>query len=651
MRKYIYTILLLFAGSTLSAQTPAWAFNIGSTTDDFSTTCKTAPNGNVVIAGEFSGTLDLDPGPGVYNVTSNGIDDIFVACYTSTGTFLWGFSIGGPSYDGAWYVTIDRFNNVFVCGHIQSAGIDFDPGPGTAILPYVGGTGSTYEGDGFIAKYTSTGVFRWAKDLGGPTVYDIALSLGTDELGDVYVGGVFNTTMTISPTITFNSAANGTAYLIKYDSVGNVIWGHNYGLFGTGGVDCFPRSLQVSHGYIYVGGYFQGTSSFNPWAATPTILTSVGFIDPYVAKYDTAGNLVFVRQIQAPGGNDNEFGSLALDPSDNIYLTGWINSSSIVFDPTSPATSTVAAPGGGGNFDMIMAKFNSSGVYQWGTLIGNTGDDLGRCIDASGSDLVCTGEFHNTVDFDPSAAVSNLTSTGGYDIFVGKYDLNGNYLCAFGEGSATSDDVGYGVTHDAAGNVINVGQFGGTAVDFDPTTGVLPLTSNGGLDAYAAMYSYTGAPTFTGSLTGSTICFGDSAQLTLTVTSGGPGPYTIVYSDGTTSHTLTGVVSGTPFTVSPNPTSTTIYSIVSITTTGAAFCSTPSGSGLGTATVVVSTCGGCDSLHMPDSLHLCYGDTITMPATITGTNTLLSLAWTPATGLSKHHNTAPASYRYSLGLV
>ncbi|MFI5196542.1 MAG: gliding motility-associated C-terminal domain-containing protein [Chitinophagales bacterium] len=632
MRKYFYTIILLFISYSLSAQTPAWAFNIGSITDDFSTTCKVAPNGNVYIAGEFTGTMDLDPGPGVYNITSNGLSDIFVACYTSTGTFLWGFGIGGPSYDGAWYLTIDRFNNVFVCGHIQSGGIDFDPGPGVTILPYIGGTGVPYEGDGFIAKYSSTGVFQWAKDLGGTTVYDIALSLGTDELGNVYVGGVFDVTMTISASITFNSGTNGSAYLIKYDPAGNVVWGHNYGLPGTAATDCFPRSLQVSHGYIYVTGYFQGTSNFNPWGAG-TYLTSAGFIDPYIAKYDTVGNLVFVKQIACSGGTDDEFGSLALDPSDNIYVIGWINSPNVIFDPSAPATSTFPSPGGGGNFDIIMAKFNSNGIYQWGAVLGGTGDDIGRCIDASGTDIVCTGEFHNTVDFDPSPAVSNLVSNGGFDVFVAKYNLNGNYLCGFNIGSPTTDDVGYGITHDPTGNVYNVGQFGGAAIDFDPTTGTYPLTSNGGVDAYLVKYNYIGPATFTGHLVGDTICTGNSAQLTVVVTSGGAGPYTITYSDGTTTHTQT-VTGSSPFTVTPTPTVTTTYSLVSITNPGTGFCTIPSGAGFGTATIFVSPCTRCDSLSMPDSLHICIADTLTMPATLTGINPILSIAWTPVTGLS-----------------
>ncbi len=501
----------------------------------------------------------------------------------------------------------------------------------------MGGTGLTYEGDGFVAKYSSTGAFQWAKDLGGSTVYDITLALGTDALGDVYVGGVFDDIMVVSPTITLNSGTDGSAYLIKYDPAGNVIWAHNYGDPGTTASDCFPRSLQVSNGFIYVAGFFQATSGFDPWEATPTTLTSVGLYDFYVAKYDTAGNFVFVRQVIGTGGTDDEFGSLALDASDNIYVTGWTNSSSITFDPSSPGTTTFATPGGGGNDDMVMAKFSSSGVYQWGTIVGSTGNELGRCIDISGSNIVCTGYFSNTVDFDPSGAVANLTSAGGSDIFVTKYDLNGNYLCGFRDGSATANDEGLGITHDAAGGYSDTtGQFGGSAVDFDPGTTVDALTSIGGLDAYLVEYNYVGAATFTGSLAGSTICSGDSAQLTLTVTSGGAGPYTVTYSDGTTSHTIAGVASGVPFTVTPNPATTTTYSVVSITNAATGICTISSGTGFGSATITVTNCtNSCDSINfLSDTLHLCRRDTATLHPILTGNNSILSILWSPATGLS-----------------
>ncbi len=538
MKNITITLLLIFISATSIAQTPIWVESIGSPGDDRGYSCKIAPNGNLYVTGYYAGTMDLDPGPGIYNITTNGRQDIFLACYTPAGGFLWGFGVGGAGDDVGLYIATDNASNVIIGGYFHATGVDFDPGAGVSTIPYAGGGVFSLYGDGFVAKYTSAGGFLWAKDLGGPTVYDLVNSLATDPAGNVYVGGVFNTSMTISGSITFSSGVDGTAYLIKYDPSGTVIWGHNYGLPGTVSVDCFPRSIQFSHGFLYVTGFFQGTSDFNPWGASAT-LTSTGRYDPYIAKYDEDGNFVFVKQIIATGGTDDEFGSLTLDASDNIYVTGWTNSGTVAFDASSPGTSTFTAPGGGGNFDIMMAKYNSSGDYIWGALIGGPGTDIPRCIDISGANIFCEGQFSNTVDFDPSTATGNMVSDGLSDIFVAKYDLAGNYQCSFRAGSPTGDDIGFGVTHDAAGFIYTTGQFGGAAVDFDPQTPVLPLTAIGGTDVFIGEY---------------------------------------------------------------NPA-----------------CFIP----------------GCtNDIVLDDSLELCIGDTATIWAAVTGTDSVLSTTWTPSAGLS-----------------
>ncbi len=538
MNKYLAIFLLSILCCKAGAQTPTWAFHIGSTTADNGKAIKVAPNGNVCVTGKFTGTMDLDPGPGVYNITSHGADDIFLACYTSSGAFLWGFGVGGGSYDGAWNMTIDNSNNVIICGYIQSAGIDFDPGAGTAILPYVGGTGLAYWGDCFIAKYSSTGAYQWAYDIGGTTVYDHGCSLGTDDRGNVYLGGEADDIFTIPGGPTFSSAVDGQAFLVKYTAAGAFVWAHNYGLPGTTSSDVIPWDLRVSSGFIYVDGIFQGTSNFDPWS-TPAILTSVGYYDAYIAKYDTNGNFVYVKQVEGTGTAEEALG-MSLDASDNVYITGYTNSPAMIFDPTSPGTSTVAAPGGGGNKDIFIAKYNSAGLYQWGTVLGGPGDQNGWGIDVAGGYVYCTGSFQNTVDMDPSASVADLTSAGGFDIYATKYDLNGNYICGFRVGAA-SDDIGYGVSHDASGNVYFTGQFGGAAVDFDPTVGTLALSSNGSTDVFVGKYVFT--------------C---------------------------------GIVDA------PN----------------------------------------CDSLALADTAHACVGDTIALAATLSGSDSVFSILWSPATGLS-----------------
>lgn len=113
-------------------------------------------------------------------------------------------------------------------------------------------------------------------------------------------------------------------------------------------------------------------------------------------------------------------------------------------------------------------------------------------------DIVIVGEFSGVVDFDPSAATSNLSSAGSKDIFVAKYTANGTYLWAFGMGSGAEDGA-HAVVIDNNEDVVVTGYYRNT-VDFDPGVGTNNLIANGftgtnvgfGGDIFVAKYSSIG---------------------------------------------------------------------------------------------------------------------------------------------------------------
>jgi methionine-rich copper-binding protein CopC len=107
-------------------------------------------------------------------------------------------------------------------------------------------------------------------------------------------------------------------------------------------------------------------------------------------------------------------------------------------------------------------------------------------VDSSGN-VYTTGYFFDTVDFDPGAGTSNLTSVGGTDIFVSKLDTSGNFVWVKQFGG-TSNDNAYSIYVDSSGNVYTTGYFNGT-VDFDPGAGTSNLTSVGGTDIFVSKLS------------------------------------------------------------------------------------------------------------------------------------------------------------------
>ena len=129
--------------------------------------------------------------------------------------------------------------------------------------------------------------------------------------------------------------------------------------------------------------------------------------------------------------------------------------------------------------------------YAWAKSMGGTIFDVGRgiAVDTAGN-VYTTGGFQETVDFDPGIGIVNLTSAGGYDIFISKLDVLGNLVWTKNLGG-TSDDYGQSIAVDYSGNVYTTGYFSGT-VDFDPGAGIFNLTSVGSIDIFVSKLDASG---------------------------------------------------------------------------------------------------------------------------------------------------------------
>ncbi|MBS1779207.1 MAG: gliding motility-associated C-terminal domain-containing protein [Bacteroidetes bacterium] len=563
MKTFIMLMFSILMAASSYAQTPQWLITAGYTSDDVGYVTTISKNGNVLVAGQYTGTIDLDPSSSTYNITSySSTQDMYLACYSPAGSFLWGFSLGKQDYDGINAITTDDSNNVFIGGYFRGTNVDFDPSSGgTAYLTcqgIIGSSGQPYGGDGFLAKYSSTGSYKWVMQFGTPYWVEAIDALSTDSAGNVYVGGVFKDTLDFDPSPTgstvLNAATGGTIFLAKYTGDKQLVWVFNFGKPGSTSVNNSLRSLTTdSAGNVYITGFVEYTTSldFDPSPTNTAYLYPVGNLDAYVAKYTTNGNYSFAFLLGTSSLED--MFSITLDSLRNIYVMGYTTANSIDLDPSS-STATVSLSGGGGT-NIMLAKYSNSGTYQWGKMIGSSGNDFGYKLAVSKSRLNATGYFSGTVNFNPATSSAvNLTSAGGTDLFLAKYKLDGTYDCGFRLGSST-DDYGSGLAADTFGNMYISGGFSGTNTDFDPGAATTNATSAGGTDIFLVKYKWENA--IPGYLIGDTVCQGEQAYLTYIDTAGNATAI-IQYTSGSTTYKRT-VQSGVPFPLSPNPTSTTSY--------------------------------------------------------------------------------------------
>lgn len=391
----------------------------------------------------------------------------------------WAKNMGtAANNDYGRFITVDTNGNTLVTGTFLGTA-DFDPNAGVANLTSNGAE------DIYFAKYDVNGNYLWAKSIGSATT-DVGYGIETDNAGNTYLTGLFQGTVDFDPsasTATLTSFGNEDVFFAKYDINGNYVWAKSVGSTRT---DYGSAIKMDKTGNIYVVGVYQGTADFDPSTGTYTLTTSGTDVDIFFSKYDSNGNFIWANSINGTGIQDIN-SNIAFDKSGNIYITGYFQSTAD-FDPGTGTANLTSA----GGWDIYFAKYDKNGNYIWANNIGSTTNDFGACIDIDfNSNILLSGYFTGTADFDPSAATSTLTTSGSDDIFIAKYDSLGNYKWAKSIGSSGSD-FGYFVQADIYGNAYVTGSFQGT-VDFDPSTGTTNLIASGSDDAFYAKYDMNGA--------------------------------------------------------------------------------------------------------------------------------------------------------------
>ena len=286
-----------------------------------------------------------------------------------------------------------------------------------------------------------------------PAYNQFGSSIATDNTGNVYITGALVGSIDFDPgpgTTILTSAGADDIFIAKYDAAGNLVFAKRMG--GTSGEQGACIVLDAS-GNIYITGLFNGTVDFDPGAGIANLVCSGG-ADIFFAKYDANGSYIYAKGL--PGSSIDMGISIAADQNGNAYVTGYFWGV-VDFDPGSGSASMSSA----GRTDAFIGKYDANGNYVLAKKIGSTNNDygIGIVIDGSGNILV-VGSYIGTVDFDPETGVASLTSAGGADGYIAKYDNSINYIFAKSIGGSAADNVAI-ARLDASGNIYVTGNFNG----------------------------------------------------------------------------------------------------------------------------------------------------------------------------------------------
>jgi uncharacterized repeat protein (TIGR01451 family) len=517
MKSILLTTCLSFLAlcSTFSnAQSLTWvkqSGTLGETCNPIAT--KYDNSGNLIVIGNYSGTVDFDPNAGITELTAISGQDAFIQKLDPSGNLLWVKSINDSINNVGSPLSIDALDNIYILG-IYSNTVDFDPG-----IAVNNQTSFDLE-DLAILKLTANGDFIWVKSIGG-TGYDSAISIVCENT-NCYLLGKYNALNTVDfdPNLgVTNITDNATTAIVKLDTAGNFVWAKG---IGSPNYD-YPVNLMIDqNGDVLSLGRFTYDADFDPGPATLTLGNLTGGVSTYVLKLDPAGTFLWAKAFVPTFNSGVGFelsGSIATDSQNNIYV-GTTFYDTTDFNPDDVSNFIVNPVLGALNG--FIVKLNQSGAFQWvntyTTLsFGYSGFDI------EGNNLYTLGSYENNLVITDQTGNFTINSNGFNDVLIHKLDLAGNTISTKHFGGSGYDG-GSAIDVNNMGKLAISGRFQ-QSVDFDPDLGNTTLTSVASSDAFVATFSLIDCSSIETTLDSiHTISCTTTGQI-FTTTAGGSPPY------------------------------------------------------------------------------------------------------------------------------
>lgn len=357
---------------------------------------------------------------------SEGVTTDFDYCtikYSSSGAQKWVKRYNGPGSPGffsnndeARALALDKWGNVIVTGTALNWGFDY-----TTI------------------KYDSDGNQLWLREYNGTQYGDFAdgaLAVASDENGNIYVTGYS------LPGYEFDKVQIVT---IKYDSLGNQLWVKTYADHpGYGNVVAVDQENN-----IIIGGYGGGEEG-NEW-------------DYIIIKYSANGDRLWDKTYKGPGNGNDIISALAIDKSNNVYVTGW--SKGVTSD------------------DYATIKYDKNGNLQWAKRYDSGSNDWAQAIAVSDENVYVAGSwallkysnqgkllwtqkfgwfstgFAIVLDQFENIYVAGNRGNDNWDAIVQKYSSNGKLLWeSLYNGPANDHDTAMKIALDKFNNIFIAGD-------------------------------------------------------------------------------------------------------------------------------------------------------------------------------------------------
>ncbi|MCC7297929.1 MAG: T9SS type A sorting domain-containing protein [Bacteroidia bacterium] len=405
----IYILKLDKAGKLL------WAHSFSNNYDNDLFGITLDQQNNIYLLGDFNGTIDLNPGAGIFNVTIPMNSENYLIKLNSDGNFQWAKKHGFGLLKSTLALNADKSGNIFTIGDYTNISYFHSDSTKPVSLG-----GDSFRG-AFITKYDRNGEFLWVKNIRAYGNYFTSNQYGDLVLADFCIDSQSNLTVVgyFTQTVDFdpgpgvsekNADISEDACVLKLDSNGNFIWVKT--------IESDVRAIctkihSINSNSFIIAGYYAGNIDLDPTSGKQNF-TANDLMDCFVIKFDGNGNKDWGKIYKTTG---NDFISdICHQNSDKIYF---LMGSSLKGNFTNDAT-LVAHPN-----DQILAvvKTDNQGNDLWEMQFGaikTRGLLNGISIKSnSAEDIFLSGDYMDSIDLDPSANVAlpkpnNFPNVGVY---------------------------------------------------------------------------------------------------------------------------------------------------------------------------------------------------------------------------------------------
>jgi len=312
----------------------------------------------------------------------------------------------------------------------------------------------------------------------GGSDYDYGYDVVLDSSNNVYIAGYTNSFSYPTTTGVYQSTKSG-GYDVFVSKFNNDLSALSASTFIGGNSTDRAYAIALDSSYnVYITGCTNSTNypTINAYQAVNN-----GNYDAFISKLSNDLSTLLSSTYVGSSSYDYAYG-IALDPLDNVYITGYTNSANY------PMTSDVYQTANNGGYDAFVSKFTTNlSTLSASTFIGGSGSDNAFKIALNSSNNLYITGYTDSSDYPTTASAYQPGNNGGYDVFVSQLTNDLKVLSSSTYIGGNNNDRAYAFAFDSSDNVYVTGET--YSSDYPTTIGVYQPGNNGGYDVFVSKLS------------------------------------------------------------------------------------------------------------------------------------------------------------------